>query len=253
MDQAGVQGNEEVDFSIRRAILRSGDHGPGEDEISLGGTAHAAIRIADRRDESRTQEWLIAESWWADVFRPVTFGETALWAISVGPSVITGQLVNMIGRLFFADRSLAWFVPRLLVAAVLTVVALLAAALLTPLTILLFLLSLLPVPFISNFAKDVAANLAGSFGDLLVLVRSPMSFAAMAERVKQDIDALGRQCDDMFVVAHSQGAAVAWHAIRRVAADRSSAGDASSSVQLIAVRDFRAGAPQAESALPVEH
>jgi len=42
--------------------------------------------------------------------------------------------------------------------------------------------------------------------------------------VKQDIDAVGRQCDDMFVVAHSQGSAVAWHAIRRVASARIAAG-----------------------------
>jgi hypothetical protein len=110
------------------------------------------------------------------------------------------------------------------VAVLLTIVALLAAALLTPLAILLLLLSLIPIPFIRDFAKGVAANLAGSFGDLLVLVRSPIRFAAMAERVRQDIDLVGRRCDEMFVVAHSQGSAVAWHAIRRVAVAREAAG-----------------------------
>lgn len=223
-----VQDNKDIDFSIRHAILRSGEQGPDDDEVSLGATAHVTIRIADRRDASRTQEWLLAESWWADVFRPATFGETALWAIAVGPSVITGQLVNLVRRLVFEDRSwmhgnlvsLVLLVPRLIVAVVLTIVAIAAAALLTPLAIGLFLLSLIPIPFISSFAKGVAANLAASFGDLLVLVRSPIRFAAMAERVKKDIDAVGRQCDDMFVVAHSQGSAVAWHAIRRVASAR---------------------------------
>ena len=223
-----VQDDKNIDFSIRHAILRSGEQGAADDEISLGATAHVTIRIADRRDASRTQEWLLAESWWADVFRPATFGETALWAIAVGPSVITGQLVNLVRRLVFEDRSwmhgnlvsLVLLVPRLIVAVVLTIAAIAAAALLTPLAIGLFLLSLIPIPFISSFAKGVAANLAASFGDLLVLVRSPIRFAAMAERVKKDIDAVGRQCDDMFVVAHSQGSAVAWHAIRRVASAR---------------------------------
>jgi hypothetical protein len=223
-----VQDDKNIDFSIRHAILRSGEQGAGDDEISLGATAHVTIRIADRRDASRTQEWLLAESWWADVFRPATFGETALWAIAVGPSVITGQLVNLVRRLVFEDASwmhgnlvsLALLIPRLIVAVVLTIAAIAAAALLTPLAIGLFLLSLIPIPFISSFAKGVAANLAASFGDLLVLVRSPIRFAAMAERVKKDIDAVGRQCDDMFVVAHSQGSAVAWHAIRRVASAR---------------------------------
>ena len=227
-----VQDDPNIDFSIRHAVLRSADSAPDDDEISLGATAHVTIRIADRRDASRTQEWLLAESWWADVFRPATFGETALWAIAVGPSVITGQLVNLVRRLVFEDRSwlhgnlvgLVLIVPRLIVAVILTMVALAAAALLTPLAIGLFLLSLVPIPFISGFAKSVAANLASSFGDLLVLVRSPIRFAAMAERVKLDIDAVGSRSDDMFVVAHSQGAAVAWHAIRRVATARSASG-----------------------------
>ena len=227
-----VQDDPNIDFSIRHAVLRSGESGPDDDEISLGATAHVTIRIADRRDARRTQEWLLAESWWADVFRPATFGETALWAIAIGPSVITGQLVNLVRRIVFEDRSwlqgnlvsLALLVPRVIVAVVLTMLAIAAAALLTPLAIGLFLLSLVPIPFISGFAKGVAANLASSFGDLLVLVRSPIRFAAMAERVKKDIDAVGRQSDDMFVVAHSQGAAVAWHAIRRVAAARAASG-----------------------------
>jgi hypothetical protein len=228
-----VQADPNVDFSIRHAVLRSGEHLASDDEISLGATAHVTIRIADRLDPSRSQEWLLAESWWADVFRPATFGETAIWTIAVGPSLITGQLVNMVRRLIFEDRSwthgslvsLALLPLRLLVAVLLTFVAVVAATLLTPLAILLLVLSLVPVPFISDFAKRVAANLAGSFGDLLVLVRSPIRFAAMAERVRQDIDLVGRRCDDMFVVAHSQGSAVAWHAIRRVAAARAAAGD----------------------------
>ncbi len=227
-----VQDNPDVDFSIRHAVLRSGEHLDSDEEISLGATAHVTIRIADRRDEGRTQEWLLAESWWADVFRPATFGETAIWTIAVGPSVITGQLVNMVRRLIFEDRSwthgnlvsLVLLPLRLVVAVLLTVVALVAAALLTPLAILLLALSLIPLPFVSDFAKGVSANLAGSFGDLLVLVRSPIRFAAMAERVRQDIDLVGRRCDEMFVVAHSQGSAVAWHAIRRVAAARAAAG-----------------------------
>jgi hypothetical protein len=227
-----VQADPNVDFSIRHAVLRSGEHLESDEEISLGATAHVTIRIADRTDPSRTQEWLLAESWWADVFRPATFGETAIWTIAVGPSLITGQLVNMVRRLIFEDRSwtsgnlvsIVLLPLRLVVAVLLTVVAVVAAALLTPLAILLLILSLVPIPFISDFAKGVAANLAGSFGDLLVLVRSPIRFAAMAERVRQDIDLVGRRCDDMLVVAHSQGSAVAWHAIRRVAAARDAAG-----------------------------
>ena len=83
--------------------------------------------------------------------------------------------------------------------------------------IVLLVLSLIPIPFVSDLFRGLARNLAGSFGDLLVLVRSPMRFAAMAERVRDDIDSLGRDCDRFIVFAHSQLSAVAWHAIRRTA------------------------------------
>ena len=69
----------------------------------------------------------------------------------------------------------------------------------------------------SDVARGLAQNLAGSFGDLLVLVRSPVRFAAMTERVRDDIARLDSQCDRVMVVAHSQGSAVAWQAIRRAA------------------------------------
>ena len=69
----------------------------------------------------------------------------------------------------------------------------------------------------SGFVQGLARNLAGSFGDLLVFVRSPVRFAAMAERVRGDIEWLDRSCDRIMVVAHSQGSAVAWQAIRRTA------------------------------------
>ena len=39
----------------------------------------------------------------------------------------------------------------------------------------------------------------------------------MAERVRQDIEWLDRNCDWIMVVAHSQGSAVAWQAIRATA------------------------------------
>ncbi len=91
------------------------------------------------------------------------------------------------------------------------------AALITPLALALLLFSLIPIPVISGFVQGLARNLAGSFGDLLVFVRSPVRFAAMAERVRQDIEWLDRNCDRIMVVAHSQGSAVAWQAIRRTA------------------------------------
>jgi len=97
------------------------------------------------------------------------------------------------------------------------VLAALIAAVITPLAIVLLLISRIPVPIVSDVARGLAQNLAGSFGDLLVLVRSPIRFAAMTERVREDIWRLDQACERVMVVAHSQGSAVAWQAIRRAA------------------------------------
>ena len=51
----------------------------------------------------------------------------------------------------------------------------------------------------------------------MILVRSPVRFAAMAEQVRGDIEVMCRSCEKVIVLAHSQGSAVSWHAIRRTA------------------------------------
>jgi hypothetical protein len=90
------------------------------------------------------------------------------------------------------------------------------AAVIAPLAIALLLLSLIPIPGVSGLIRGLVRNLSGSFGDLLVLVRSPVRFAAMTERVRGDIQWVGERAERVMIVAHSQGSAVAWQAIRRM-------------------------------------
>lgn len=201
-----------ADFKIRGALLRVGETVPsGQTDDTLGGQAHVAVTIftKSRRGPPREQDWLLAESWWAGAFRQASFFELVTWAIAVGPWLIASQRAG-IGRRVR---------PNFVVAQILTLVAALVAAVITPLALALLLLSLVPVPVFSAAARGLAKNLSGSFGDLLVLVRSPVRFAAMAEQVRVDIAHVAEHCDRVLVVAHSQGSAVAWHAIRRTAED----------------------------------
>ena len=212
-----------ADFKIRGALLRTGDtvpSGPGVD--ALGGQAHVAVTITTTtRSGPRKQEWLLAESWWAEAFRQASFLEVATWAIAAGPWLIASQRAGIGKRLRVPSLpgALAPLRPVIGFAlnALLTLVAALVAAVVTPLALGLLLLSLIPIPVLSNVARGLAKNLSGSFGDLLILVRSPVRFAAMAEQVRTDIALVDSQCDRTMVVAHSQGSAVAWHAIRRTA------------------------------------
>lgn len=203
----------ETDFRIREASLRGGES---------SGLAHASVEVSGTSDGVKTtQSWLLAESWWADAFRPATFSELVAWAIAVGPWLIASQEAGLRQRLSLADafgKQPFWRrVADRVVAGILVIIAALVAAIITPLALGLLVLSLVPVPVVSDFIRRLVQNLSGSFGDLLVLVRSPVRFAAMAERVRDDIDELHERAERVMVVAHSQGSAVAWHAIRRAA------------------------------------
>lgn len=202
-----------ADFKIREATLRT------EGGASVGPSSHVSVVLSD--DAGASQEWLLAESWWAGAFRPATFKELAVWAASVGPWLIASQGSGIHRRLWTATAtgwSRLWRWPlRLGSSVVIALLAALVAAVVTPSAFVLLLVSLVPIPVVSDIARRLAHNLAGSFGDLLVLVRSPVRFAAMAERVRDDIARLDAQCERVMVVAHSQGSAVAWQGIKRAA------------------------------------
>jgi hypothetical protein len=211
-----------ADFKIRSAQLRTGDVVPsGPSDSALGGQAHVVVTIDDKTPGSaRSQKWLLAESWWAGAFRQATFMEVAIWAVAAGPWLIASQRAGIGKRGRAADklhpptpiRRFASGATALL----LTLIAALVAAVITPLALGLLLLSLIPIPVLSDLTRGIVKNLSGSFGDLLILVRSPVRFAAMAEQVRSDIAHVSAQCDALMVVAHSQGSAVSWHAIRRI-------------------------------------
>jgi hypothetical protein len=207
-------------FKIREARLRSGGQvlggTPGH---PIGGQAHVSVTIADESKEPRAeQEWLLAESWWATTFRQATLFELVTWAFSAGPWLIASQRAGLENRFRAAAGPSPGTLRRALnvVAALfLTLVAAVVASAITPVFLALLVFSLIPVPGLTDVVRAIATNLTGSFGDLLILVRSPVRFAAMAEQVRSDMADLCGRCERVIVLAHSQGSAVSWHAIRR--------------------------------------
>ena len=209
----------ESEPTIRRATLRS--DAAGAAEVAEVVISFDDTKIVDEGTSSATASkpvrWLLRESRWADTFRPAGFVETMLWAISVGPWLMAYQFDGVRARIQRGQKvSLAVRLLRTAVGIVLAIAAAAGAAAITPLAIVLTILSLLPIPFVQGLARAAQRNLAGSYGDLSILVRSPFRFAAMWSRVARDVDALERQCAMVAVVAHSQGSAVSWQAIRRL-------------------------------------
>lgn len=219
--------------TIRHASLRSahpeiGDGAsivitfdPPTDDDAHGAAGGPATPAAPPVKVSDSPRWILRESWWADAFRPASFLETAVWAVGVGPWMIASQLGAISRRMSIKEELGAFgvIVPliRGVTTLILTLVAALVAALITPLVVALFVLSLIPIPVLQGIVRGAQRNLAGSFGDLSVLVNSPVRYAAMWSRVQDDIINLRKSCDTVVVVAHSQGSAVSWQAIRRIA------------------------------------
>ena len=208
-------------FKIREAKLRTGGQVlGGTPDHPIGGQAHVSVTIADEsRKPPIQQEWRLAESWWASSFRQATFFELVTWAFSAGPWLIASQRAGL-ERRFNAvnpEPGALRTVLNTVAALFLTLVAAVAGSAVTPVFLALLILSLIPIPGVTDVVKAIAKNLSGSFGDLLILVRSPVRFAAMAEQVRGDIADLAAICDRVVVLAHSQGSAVSWHAIRRTA------------------------------------
>lgn len=209
-------------FKIRDAQLRSGGQVlGGEPDHPIGGQAHVSVTIGDdTKSPPAKQEWRLAESWWATTFRQATFFELVTWAFSAGPWLIASQRAGLGNRFRSAATPNPGTLRRVLnaiAALFLTLVAAIVASAVTPVFLALLIFSLIPIPALTDLVRAIAKNLTGSFGDLLILVRSPVRFAAMAEQVRTDIVEMHRLCDRVIVLAHSQGSAVSWHAIRRTA------------------------------------
>jgi hypothetical protein len=199
-------------------ILSASLRDPGDDLVSF---SNVALEVGvPEGDECRTSHWLMGESWWADVFRPPSFGEFAAWGVSVGQWEAVTQILDISERLRVPSHAPRWLRPPLwvlavLLMAVLVLASIVASAFFFLLAAFLTILRLIPIGFVQQAAVAAQRVLAMGAGDAFILVRSPARFGAMVSRVRADLAQMREHCDEVVVVAHSQGAQVAWEAIRR--------------------------------------
>lgn len=181
----------------------------------------------------QTQKWLLAESWWAEVFLPAKFSQLASWGLLVGPVVLASHVSLIVQRLLATAEATSrrigdspgWRrlgnVPIAVVwtfgvatALIVAVLAALVAFIFEVAAILLLLAATLPLPWIRGFVVSLQRGLANGLGDSYVLAQSPFQYTAMVGRVVRDVQWLADRTDRVIVIAHSQGAAVAYEALR---------------------------------------
>lgn len=170
---------------------------------------HAQLRmeLIQDGDAQPPCTWLMAESWWGGQVQRPAFSKVAGWMITVGAWIMLSHATK-------------WGLARRTKVARVAV-QLLALALWIPLSLLfqisvllISVLALLPLPRLRSALSGALLALTGILGDSYVLTESDLQRAAIVGKTRQALTWLAARCKTVVVIAHSQGAAVAHHALR---------------------------------------
>lgn len=146
-------------------------------------------------------EWILAETWWAEVFVSPKFSSLAFWVLTVGPWV---ALTHIGQRAKNENYGVLKTVFKWILAWVVSFIVQI-------ITLILSVAAILPIPKFREKLTEVLSLLTATLGDAYVLISSPVQRAAAMQRVQDGIDWLKNKCkcDEVVVIAHSQGAAIA--------------------------------------------
>lgn len=205
---------------VRRAMLRPPE-GPAHVELSVTSNrarSHATTQHIVR--SSKTQDWLIAEGWWASTFEPPTFGELWSWSFISVPATAAmhanTMVANAIRRWKSARGLQAIYEGARLAVMMLFLVALvmlspLILVLLTLLLVLGLIAAALPIDALRSLVAKAQIISVGTIGDTKRLIDSPTQAGAIKSPVADGIAWLRASgCEKIVVLAHSQGAAVTY-------------------------------------------
>jgi pimeloyl-ACP methyl ester carboxylesterase len=167
-------------------------------QLDTGEPAHSVLEIALHNRPIQT--WLLAESWWADEFRRPPFMKLAGWLLTIGPWAIISHASRWLRGAPRVQQ------PYQLLKIVLAVPL---SLLLQILVGLLALLAWLPIPVLRRTVSGFLLRVTGTLGDSYVLLESPQQKAAAIGALRRHIEWLANDCENVIVIAHSQGAAIA--------------------------------------------
>ncbi len=188
-----------------------------------GAPANLTMELSFSGGDQAPQQWLFAEGWWANSFKPPSFGELWSWSFTSVPSTsamhanaIVDTAIRRYRTASGSAKVAEGFRIGLMVAA-LVVLVMLSPLILTVLTALLIaglVASALPFDALTNLVKKAQLIAIGTIGDTKRLVESPTQGAAIKTPVIQGIEWLrANDCQRIVIIAHSQGAAVTYKAL----------------------------------------
>lgn len=187
---------------------------PGDD-----GPAHLTCQLftlADRhqRDGSTpVSTWILAESHWAQAFKPASYIRIAAWLIGSVPWMLGEYVHGALRRERTRKTAHLLWLRWLLV----PFYALLGTILAGPIIIVLALLlpaQYVPIKKVREAASKLPRALSASLGDVYVILATHVDREAIRARIARDHEWLKSQCVNTVVVAHSAGSGLTHQLIR---------------------------------------
>jgi hypothetical protein len=235
----GIGGQKRGDtlIDVAEPLVQSLTDWLGADAVELDRTSLAAPPTGDPahlrltiRHRQHVRRVLVAESWWADTFKPPgwwAFGRWLVWGVPFvvfraadhGISVIdTNEKLDAarLGRRWRAWPLVAWYVAVRLLKNVLS----LAIVVLLVLGLLLAGIFAI-VPRLRVAILSAQQLLIRYLGDSYCLLTSPVRAEATISQVERDLDWVERQVSrKLAIIAHSQGAELTFRLLARRKAAR---------------------------------
>ena len=196
----------EVERALLRPAVRGGG-GPAEVTLLVrepGGTPERRLRLV--------------ESLWADEFDPPGFLEVGRWILGPGAWLLFRHVMNAPRRLLHRWRpelggpSDFWLAVWSFFGVFVFFVLVLPLQLIG---IVLAALRLLPIPYLRAQFEWIGLVVSDVLGDSYLFARNAVVRRALADRVRRDLDALPQDGSRVAILAHSQGAAVAFDMLKQ--------------------------------------
>jgi hypothetical protein len=172
----------------------------------------------------KKETWLFAESHWADSFHLPRNIKVALWLMIATPWACfthAGRKIRIPWyRFLAAPKKLKIFhfffsAVEILIQIYFAYLLWIFSLFIECLLVILALISLIPIPAILRYISWFHEKIAAVIGDSYIFVRSNVRRESAITQLNSDIEWIERHCDNIVIVAHSQGAALTYLALKK--------------------------------------
>jgi hypothetical protein len=187
---------------------------PGDNEPAHLTCQLFKLKDREKRDESKpVTTWILAESHWAQTFKPASYIRIATWLIGAVPWMLGEYVHGALRRERTRKTARVLWLRWVLV----PFYALLGTILAGPIVVLLVLLlpaQYAPVKSIREWSSKLPRALSASLGDVYIILATHVDREAIRARIVRDHEWLKSRCVETVVVAHSAGSALTHQLIR---------------------------------------